>query len=221
MYYADMETRLREHTMRTKKYIVELKILPYFGNKRVNDITAADIRQWQNELIKKGYSPTYLKTINNQLSAIFNYAVRYYDLKSNPCVKAGSMGKSKAEEMNFWTGEEFRKFIDSAMNKRLSYMAFMILYWMGMRLGELLALNPKDDLYKWIHFSGRTIQEYMLQSAPCQQVMVVGNSRLQHEIQERLKEIEPKLDLIARGEHVEEAVMEELRTTYEIAQTWE
>ena len=36
MYCADMETRLREHTMRTKKYIVELKILPYFGNKRVS-----------------------------------------------------------------------------------------------------------------------------------------------------------------------------------------
>ena len=149
MYCADMETRLREHTMRTKKYIVELKILPYFGNKRVNDITAADIRQWQNELIKMGYSPTYLKTINNQLSAIFNYAVRYYDLKSNPCAKAGSMGKSKAEEMDFWTGEEFRRFIDSVMNKRLSYMAFMTLYWTGMRLGELLALNPKDvDLKK-------------------------------------------------------------------------
>ena len=149
MYYADMETRLREHTMRTKKYIVELKILPYFGNKRVNDITAADIRQWQNELIKMGYSPTYLKTINNQLSAIFNYAVRYYDLKSNPCAKAGSMGKSKAEEMDFWTGEEFRRFIDSVMNKRLSYMVFMTLYWTGMRLGELLALNPKDvDLEK-------------------------------------------------------------------------
>lgn len=136
MYCADMETRLREHTMRTKKYIVELKILPYFGDKRVNDITAADIRQWQNELIKMGYSPTYLKTINNQLSAIFNYAVRYYDLKSNPCVKAGSMGKSKAEEMDFWTGEEFRKFIDSVMNKRLSYMAFMTLYWTGMRMGD-------------------------------------------------------------------------------------
>ena len=149
MYCADMETCLREHTIRTKKYIVKLKILPYFGNKRVNDITAADIRQWQNELIKMGYSPTYLKTINNQLSAIFNYAVRYYDLKSNPCAKAGSMGKSKAEEMDFWTGEEFRKFIDSVMNKRLSYMAFMTLYWTGMRMGELLALNPKDvDLEK-------------------------------------------------------------------------
>lgn len=149
MYCSDMGTRLREHTMRTKMYIVELKILPYFGNKRVNDITAADIRKWQNELIKMGYSPTYLKTINNQLSAIFNYAVRYYDLKSNPCSKAGSMGKSKAEEMDFWTGDEFKKFIDSVMNKRLSYMAFMTLYWTGIRLGEFLALTPTDiDLEK-------------------------------------------------------------------------
>lgn len=92
------------------------------------------------------------------MSAIFNYAVRYYDLKSNPCAKAGSMGKSKAEEMDFWTGEEFRKFIDSVMNKRLSYMAFMTLYWTGMRLGELLALNPKDvDLEKENNFYHKII----------------------------------------------------------------
>ncbi len=149
MYYADMETRLREHTMRTKKYIIDLKILPYFGQKRVNDITAADIRRWQNELIKKGYSPTYLKTINNQLSAIFNYAVKYYDLKGNPCTKAGSIGKSRAEEMSFWTIGEFRRFVDCIMDKRQSYMSFMILYWTGMRLGELLALSPADiDLEK-------------------------------------------------------------------------
>lgn len=137
---------------------MELKILPYFGNKRVNDITAADIRQWQNELIKMGYSPTYLKTINNQLNAIFNYAVRYYDLKSNPCAKAGSMGKSKAEEMDFWTGEEFRKFIDSVMNKRLSYMAFMTLYWTGMRLGDdddKIRLNQrKPSKYKGLRRFG-------------------------------------------------------------------
>ena len=152
LYYADMETGLREHTMRTKKYIIELKILPYFGQKRINDIKAADIRNWQNELIKQGYSPTYLKTINNQLSAVFNYAVKYYDLKGNPCAKAGSMGKSKAEEMNFWTKEEFMQFIDSVMDKRQSYMAFMLLYWTGMRLGEVLALTPAD-----IDFEKRTI----------------------------------------------------------------
>lgn len=144
LYYADMETRLREHTMRTKKYIIDLKLLPYFGKKRMNEIKAADIRIWQNELIKQGYSQTYLKTINNQLSAIFNYAVKYYDLKGNPCTKAGSMGKSRAEEMQFWTREEFMQFIDCVMDKRQSYMAFMLLYWTGMRLGELLALTPAD-----------------------------------------------------------------------------
>ena len=88
-------------------------------------------------------------------------------------------------------------------------------------IGFRVTPQERDELYKRINLSGRTIQEYMLQSALCQQVVVVGNSRLQQEIQERLKEIEPKLDLIARGEHVEEAVMEELRTIYEIAQTWE
>ena len=66
MYCVDMETRLREHTMRTKKYIVELKILLYFGNKRVNDITAADIRQWQNELIKMAMSLTLAKSRNRK-----------------------------------------------------------------------------------------------------------------------------------------------------------
>ena len=149
IYFADMENRLRESTIINKRYVFDLKVTPYFKHKKMCEIQTSDIRAWQNELIKMGYSPTYLKTINNQLSAIFNYAVRYYDLKSNPCAKAGSMGKSKAEEMDFWTGEEFRRFIDSVMNKRLSYMAFMTLYWTGMRLGELLALNPKDvDLEK-------------------------------------------------------------------------
>lgn len=38
LYYADMETRLREHTMKTKRYIVDLKILPYFKDKKMNDI---------------------------------------------------------------------------------------------------------------------------------------------------------------------------------------
>lgn len=103
MYYSDMKNRLRENTLRTKKYIIDLKVMPYFGKLKMGEIRPADIRIWQDKLIKKGYSATYLKTINNQLNAIFNYAVKYYDLKSNPCFKAGSMGKNNAGEMKFWT----------------------------------------------------------------------------------------------------------------------
>ena len=144
LYYTDMKTRLREHTMENKHYIIDLKIMPYFGKKRINEITPADIRTWQNMLIKEGYAQTYLKTINNQLSAIFNYAEKYYNLQKNPCRVAGSMGKSRADEMQFWTKEEFSQFIDSVMNKRVSYMAFMMLYYTGCRIGELMALTLED-----------------------------------------------------------------------------
>lgn len=144
IYYEDMGKRLREHTMINKKYIIESKIVPYFGHLKIDSIKPANVRKWQNELMQQGYAETYLKTINNQLTCIFNYAVKYYDLKSNPCTKAGSMGKSNAEEMQFWTKQEFTIFIDSVMDKRQSYAAFMTLYWTGIRIGELLALTRAD-----------------------------------------------------------------------------
>lgn len=139
-----MGQRLRENTLRSKDYIVELKILPYFGKRKIAEINAADIRQWQNEFMKKGYSQTYLRTINNQLAAVFNYAQKYYDLSRNPCSQAGTIGKGKADEMNFWTLDEFTLFLDCVKDKPLSYYGFLTLYWTGCRIGELLALNVED-----------------------------------------------------------------------------
>ena len=144
IYMEDASHRLKLNTMKTKKITINKKLLPYFGNMKMNEITPATIRKWQNEMIKKDYKPTYLKTMNNQLSAIFNYAVQFHGLKDNPCKKAGSMGKSHSEEMKFWTKDEFTQFADQLMNKQVSYTIFKIFFWTGMRLGELLALTPSD-----------------------------------------------------------------------------
>lgn len=144
LYYKDMEVRLRENTMYTKRYIIDLKIKPYFEHKVLSEITVADIRNWQNELLKQNYSETYLKTINCQLGAIFNYAVRYYNLKDNPCRKAGSIGKSKGEPKDFWMQDEFETFLETVDDKPEAKMAFQFLYWTGMRIGELLALTYND-----------------------------------------------------------------------------
>lgn len=135
-YYEDMEKRLKGNTMKTKKYIIEFKIRPFFANKVLSEITPLDIRKWQNELLDKGYKQTYLKTVNNQLSAMFNYAVNFRGLPSNPCRKAGTIGKSKADEMKFWTLDEYKIFIEGAKDKEMSYMAFQMLYWTGMRIGD-------------------------------------------------------------------------------------
>ena len=75
---------------------------------------------------------------------MMNYAVKYYDLKSNPCHKAGNMGKNKAAAMPYWTLEEFNEFADAIIDKRASWTMFNVLFWTGMRLGEMLALTVKD-----------------------------------------------------------------------------
>ncbi len=85
-----------------------------------------------------------MKTLHNQVSAIFNHAVSFYELKSNPAAKAGSVGKKEAKEMLFWTKDEYRLFADAMMDKPLSFYAFEMLYWCGIRVGELLALTSAD-----------------------------------------------------------------------------
>lgn len=158
IYFADVENRLRESTIKNKRYVFDLKVTPYFKKKKMCEIKTSDIRAWQNELIKQGYAPTYLKSINNQLAALFNYAVRYYDLKDNPCRKAGSIGKSKADDMEFWTKQEFKQFLPSMDKKPEARMAFILLYWTGMRIGDdddKIRLNQrKPSKYKGLRRFG-------------------------------------------------------------------
>ena len=150
IYCREQQPRLKESTWQTKENIIQQKILPYFKERKINEITTKDVRAWQNEMLayrneeNKPYSSSYLKTLHNQLSAIFNYAVRFYDLRSNPASKAGNMGSEERKEMLFWTKEEYQKFSEVMMDKPLSYYAFQMLYWTGIREGELLALTPAD-----------------------------------------------------------------------------
>ena len=150
IYTTDLKTRVKENTWHTKEHIIRTKILPYFGKRKMNEIQAKDIIAWQNEMMNardkrgKPYSPVYLKTLHSQLSSIFNHAVRYYDLQDNPVAKVKNMGKGQTREMLFWTPEEYRKFSFEIMDKPMSYYAFEMLYWCGIREGELLALTPAD-----------------------------------------------------------------------------
>lgn len=142
-YFKDLETRLKKTTIENKKNIFETKITPYFKKLKINQINATSVRMWQNEMLKTDYAPTYIKTIHNQLSAILNYAVKFYNLPNNPCRITGSIGKKNADSMQIWTLEEYKKVI-ACEDKPAAYIAFEILFWCGLREGELLALTPAD-----------------------------------------------------------------------------
>ena len=114
LYTADVKTRLKENTWATKEHIIRTKLEPYFGKLKMCAITPQQIITWQNELINyrdeqgKAYSPVYLKTVNNQLSAIFNHAVkRFKPLYDELC---SIKWKSKREQFKSEYESELRQF---------------------------------------------------------------------------------------------------------------
>lgn len=150
-YETDVKPQLRLNTWLTKKYMIETKLLPFFGDKKLDEIDAADVLAWQNSLrtarnpkTGKPYAPTYIRAINNQLAAIFNHAVRFYGLAQSPMTKTGKTGAKNAQEMCFWTKDEYLRFSDAVADKPVSFTAFEVLFWCGIREGELLALTPSD-----------------------------------------------------------------------------
>lgn len=145
VYFEDKSPRLKERSIMTKRTLIETKILPYFGDKQMDEITAVDIIKWQNALLNQEYKPTYLRMIQNQLTALFNHAERFYDLKDNPCKKVDKMGRANAKELNFWTKDEFEVFIQCFTEEEEMYrIIFLMLFWLGCRVGELLALTSED-----------------------------------------------------------------------------
>ena len=164
LYEEDVRPRLKKSTWFTKENIIKSKILPYLGKRKVSEITAKDVLDWHNELRKltsrrgKPLSPTYLKTIHGQLSTIFNHAIKFYDLSTNPARKAGTIGSEESKEMLFWTKAEYKQFSEEMMDKPLSYYAFQLLYWCGIRSGDdddKIRLNQrKPSKYKGLRRFG-------------------------------------------------------------------
>jgi integrase len=158
VYEEDRRPRLKYNTWLSKEYIIKDKLLPFFGDMPMNEIDAKAIIRWQNRLIEcrdadgKPYSQTYLKTIHNQLTAIFTHAFKFYGLKANPASKAGSMGRKHANEMKFWTQDEYERASECAMVMPRVYYPLQVLYWCGLRLGEMLALTYAD-----IDFDKKTV----------------------------------------------------------------
>lgn len=150
IYSRDKGPRLKESTWAFKRAVMNTALLPYFGKMALQDITPQDVIRWQNELMayrnEKGqpYSQDYLRDVHAQLSAILNHAVRYYGLERNAAAVVGTFEKGAPREMLYWTKDEYASFAGQMKQYPDYYYAFEMLYWTGMREGELLALTPAD-----------------------------------------------------------------------------
>ena len=89
LYEKDVKPKLKLNTWLSKEHIIRTKILPYFKKRKLSEITARDVIDWQNEIRQhtkssgESYSPDYLKNVHTQLSCIFNHAIKYYGLQTS------------------------------------------------------------------------------------------------------------------------------------------
>lgn len=141
-YLKFKENRVRTSTLESQRNAIELHILPYFKSKVVSEITPADIVEWQNTILNKRFSASHTRQINAYLKMIFKYAVDYLGLSQTP-VKS-QICKPKRGNIDFWTPEEYKVFSDNIKDNIELYTAFEMLFYTGMRKGELLALTLND-----------------------------------------------------------------------------
>jgi len=150
LYLEDKQQHTKRITYETKKNRIQKWLLPTFQEQTIDSITPADIRKWQGDLKqslnanKQPLSPGYMQNLVMELSSVFNFAVRFYGLSVNPCRTAGNTIGHKQKSLNFWTKEEFDKFIDTFDSSDPYQIAFLTLYYCGLRIGELEALTMAD-----------------------------------------------------------------------------
>jgi len=156
-YNSYIKLKLKKQSYRKIASKFKNHIIPYFSKYRIDKINSRIYTDWQIKIEQNGYSYKYLSSLHGAMVTILNYGIKFYDLEYNIASKVGNFSKKniKPSRVDFWTYEEFKKFIDCV--EEIDYNTFYkTLFFTGMRQGEALALTWKDiqdgyiDIYKTI-----------------------------------------------------------------------
>lgn len=126
--------------------IVRIHLIPFFKSKKIQDIKNRDVSQFHDSIIGTRKLAT-LQIIHVVLSAIFNYAIRMEYTNKNPARAIGNFEGKPEKHITFWTLDEFREFM-KYVDDFTYYVMFMVLYYSGIRKGEMLALTWGDIDFK-------------------------------------------------------------------------
>ena len=156
-YDKYIKLKLKKQSYRKTVSKFNNHIIPYFKKYKVKSINVSIYTKWQQEIEKKHFSHDYNSSLHSSMVTILNYAKKFHGLKVNIASNVGNFVKKTElpKKVDFWTYEEFKKFIQIVKEKHYQIF-FETLYFTGLRQGECLALTWKDfkdnylDIYKTI-----------------------------------------------------------------------
>lgn len=146
----------KKDNVKKQTYLKEIdlyKHLEIIKNEKINNLDINKYKKFYNYLKNKDFSINHKNKILRLFKRIIAYSNKNYNT-SNEILKFVETFKNVNEikkEMDFFTYDEYRKF-DDVINDFDYHTLFEILYFMGLRQGELLALTWKD-----IDFQNKTI----------------------------------------------------------------
>lgn len=149
IYIRNKKIKLKPQSIKSLISRYKNYILPYFKDFNIFDITNEHYIKWQEEILSHNFTYKYNSNIHGCMVSLLNYAMDNYELPKNVAVKCGNFSRNNyIPKVDFWTYEEFKKFI-SVVDNKLYYCLYHVLFFTGLRLGECLALkwyDLKDDI---------------------------------------------------------------------------
>lgn len=131
-------------------YNFEYRILPYFKDYNINDISKKDILRWKDTILSFNYSNSFNSSLYYAFNNFLEYCCLYHDLEHNYLKELGGF-KSKLEikHTDYYTLKEFNLFIKNVDN--IIYKSFFtLMFYTGCRPSEAMALKFSDFNYKYI-----------------------------------------------------------------------
>lgn len=144
-YIDYIKLKTKNSTYEKNIKLIDKYILNYFKEKNIYDLNLKDIIDWQNYINTFSFSYNYKSNLFYNLSGFLDYCVLFFNLQRNVAKIFGNFKNNDviSDTGNIWTLEEFNQFI-KYVDDIVFRTVFDVLYFTGLRKGEVLGLKWKD-----------------------------------------------------------------------------